>query len=94
MSEVKKPEDHKAKSEPYVWTSPDGREVTLKAFDRLPAGIFRKAKNMDEMEATFALIEAATDEAGLEVVDELPIGDLDQLFDAWSDASEASLPQS
>ena len=94
MSEVKKPKDHQLSVEPFVWTSPDGREVTLKAFSRLPAGVFRKAKSMSEIESTFALIEAATDEAGLEVIDELPIGDLDQLFEVWSDASGVEVPQS
>lgn len=84
---IRQPEDHKGKSEPYVWTAPDGRTVTLKAFDRIPAGVFRKARTGDELEQTFSIIEAATDEAGLEVVDDLPVGDLDQLFNAWSKAT-------
>ena len=81
------PQDHKAKVEPYIWTAPDGRKVTLQPFDRIPAGVFRKARSGDELEQTFSLIEAATDEAGLEVVDDLPVGDLDQLFTAWSEAA-------
>lgn len=97
-STAKQPEDHqttKVKSaEPFAWTAPDGRRVDLKPFDRLPTGVFRKAKSMDEMEATFALIEAATDAAGLEVIDDLAIGDLDQLFSAWSAAAGVDLPQS
>ena len=52
----------------------------MQPFDRIPAGVFRKARSGDEMEQTFSLIEAATDEAGLAVVDDLPVGDLEQLF--------------
>lgn len=84
---IRQPEDHKRAQEPYVWTAPDGRKVTLKPFDRIPAGVFRKARTGDELEQTFSIIEAATDAAGLEVVDDLPVGDLDQLFNAWSAAA-------
>lgn len=87
MSEIKKPEDHKAPSEPFTWTAPNGGEVVLQPFDRIPAGVFRKARSGDELEQTFSLIEAATDADGLAVVDDLPIGDLEDLFAAWSAAS-------
>ena len=96
MPEIKKPQDHQetATSEPFIWTSPDGRKVTFTAFSRIASGVFRKAKSMNTIEATFTIIEAGTDEAGLEVIDDLPVGDLDQLLEDWSDASEVSVPQS
>lgn len=84
---IRQPEDHKSKSAPYTWTAPDGGEVVLQPLDRLPAGVFRKARSGDELEQTFSLIEAATDEAGLAVVDRLPVRDLNQLFEAWSAAA-------
>lgn len=87
MSEVKQPRDHQSKSEPFTWTAPDGGEVVLQPFDRIPSGVFRKARSGDELEQTFSLLEAATDEAGLEVVDRLPVGDLEDLFAEWSAAS-------
>jgi hypothetical protein len=81
------PQDHKPKTEPFTWTAPDGGKVTLIPFDRIPAGVFRKARGGDELEQTFSLIEAATDEDGLEVVDRLPVGDLENLFADWSAAA-------
>lgn len=91
----KKPQDHKSPTEPsYVWTAPDGRKVTLKNFDRLPSGVFRKARGLSEIDSTFALIEAATDDAGLLVIDDLPIGELEHLFAEWTEASGTTAPQS
>ena len=46
------------------------------------------------MDQTFALLEAATDEAGLAVIDDLPIGELDQVFTAWAAASGVEAPES
>jgi hypothetical protein len=97
-TEVKQPEDHKAPTvpaEPFVWTAPDGKTVTLKPFTSLPVGIFRKARaEGDEMNQTFALLEAATDEAGLEVIDNLQIGDLNTVFEDWAAASGVEAPES
>jgi hypothetical protein len=79
----------------FVYTVPGTtKTVSLTPFDRLPAGVFRKARKMGEMDMTFSLIEAATDEAGLEVVDAMPLPDLNDLFLAWSEASGADLPSS
>jgi hypothetical protein len=95
-TEVTQPEDHKpAADEPFVWTAPDGKTVTLKPFSKLPVGIFRKARaEGDEMNQTFALLEAATDDAGLEVIDNLPIGDLNTVFEDWAAASGVDAPES
>ena len=91
---VKQPEDHKDGPQDYEWTSPDGRTVTLKPFTKLPTGAFRKARAEDEMGQTFALLEAATDEAGLAVIDELPIDELNEIFEGWSKASGVEAPES
>lgn len=95
MSEIKQPEDHQSPStDHYDWTAPDGRVVTLKSFKRLPAGIFRKAKDMNEMDSTFAVIEAAVDADGLAIVDELELGQLEKLFNDWAAAAGVDSPQS
>ena len=94
MAEIKAPEDHKPKSEPYTWTAPDGSKVVLQPFDRIPAGVFRKARSGDELEQTFSLLEAATDEDGLAVIDKLPVGDLNDMFAEWSAASGVEAPES
>lgn len=89
MSEIKQPTDHKQPAdEPYEWKAPDGRIVTFKPFGKLPVGVFRKARaEGNEMEQTFQLLEAGTDAAGLEVLDDLPISELDQVFEGWAAAS-------
>lgn len=90
----KKPEDHQPKSEPFIWTAPDGREVALKPFKKLPFGLFRKSRNVSDEERTYMLLEAATDTAGLDVVDELAVDEVDGLFEEWAAASGVELPES
>lgn len=98
MPNTKQPQDHKTKatqpeSEHFTWTAPDGSEVLLTSMDRIPTGVFRQARGLDEMAMIFALIEASTDEAGLEVIDRLPIGDIEELFRGWAEAGGVSLPE-
>lgn len=91
----KQPADHNPKAdEPYIWTSPDGREVKLKSFKKLPFGLFRTSRDKSDEERTYLLLEAATDEAGLAVIDELAMDEVDGLFEAWGGASGVELPQS
>jgi hypothetical protein len=93
-NDVKQPEDHKESPGPYTWTAEDGRTATFMPFASIPTGVFRKARQMDELGSTFALLEAATDEAGLGVIDDLPIGELDKVFEAWTAASGVDAPES
>lgn len=90
----KKPEDHQPKHEPFVWQSPYGGEVRLTPFNKLPFGLFRKSRNMTDEDRTFAMLEAATDEAGLQIVDDLPTDEVDELFKSWAAASGVELPES
>lgn len=90
----KQPEDHKPKAEPFVWTAPSGETVTLKSFKKLPFGLFRTSRDKSDEERTYLMIEAATDEAGLAVVDALAMDEVDGLFNEWAEASGVELPQS
>ena len=82
------PQDHKKPADtPFVWTAPNGKKVTLKPFDRIPAGVFRKFKDENDMQQAFALLEACTDAKGLAVIDDLPFGDLESLFAEWAEAA-------
>lgn len=81
----KQPEDHKAKAdEPFIWTAPNGKQVKLKPFKKLPFGLFRTSREKSDEERTYLLIEAATDEAGLAVVDALPMDEVNGLFEDWA----------
>lgn len=91
---TKQPEDHKKAVEPFVWTAPDGEKVTLKPFNKLPFGLFRTSRDKSDEERTYLLIEAATDAAGLAVVDALAMDEVDGLFEEWGAASGVEVPQS
>lgn len=78
----------------FVYTTSDGKTVSLLPFDRIPAGVFRKARKSNEMDMTFSIIEAGADEASLAVIDEMPLPALNDLFTAWSEAVGADLPNS
>jgi hypothetical protein len=91
----KQPEDHKPKAdEPFIWTAPNGKKVKLKPFKKLPFGLFRTSRDKSDEERTYLLIEAATDEVGLAVVDELAMDEVDGLFEDWGAASGVEVPQS
>jgi hypothetical protein len=95
MTEVKQPQDHQQAAQPYVHTFEDGRTATFKPFAKLPVGAFRKARlEADEMAQTFMLLEAATDEDGLAVIDEQPIDALNDVFERWAAASGVDAPES
>ena len=93
-TDVKQPEDHKTEPQPYTHKFDDGSTATFKPFTKLPVGAFRKARKDDEMGQTFALLEAATDEAGLEAIDKLPIDELNDVFEGWTAASGVEAPES
>lgn len=94
MSEPKKPQDHKSKSDTYEWTTPAGVSLKLQPFGRIKAGVFRQVRNMSDLDATFTLLEAAADEKNLAIVDALEYEDIDKLFLDWSTDSRVEVPQS
>lgn len=67
-------------------------DVDLLPFSRIPSGVFRKTRSLDEMEQMFGLLEAgAVAESDLEALDALPVESLADVFQKWSDASEEGL---
>lgn len=71
-------------TEKFHWTSPGGVEIVLPHMRNIPAGILRKNRNSDELNIMFAVIEDQSDEAMLEKVDSLTLGDLETLVEAWT----------
>lgn len=81
-------------NEKFKYETKSGESVELLPFERLPAGVFRKArKSDDEFGVMFDIIEAATDEDGLEVIDSLPLEELGELFEQWSEQAGSELPK-
>jgi hypothetical protein len=93
-TDVKQPADHKAKAEPYVWTSGDGVTVTLKPFKKLPAGVLEDIDGMSEIKSTFALLKAATSEADYQTIRGIALDELEDLQAEWMKASGVELPES
>lgn len=81
-------------SENFVYTTPDGKTVELLQFDVMPSGVFRRARNLDEMSATFSLLEAGAVGDSLDVIDALPLPALNDLFAAWTGKAGTDLPKS
>jgi hypothetical protein len=91
----KQPEDHKPKvEEPFIWTAPNGKKVTLKRIGQLPFGVVRKSRHMGDEDRIMFMLESAVDEAGLAVLDELPGDDTETLWQEWAEASGVEVPQS
>jgi hypothetical protein len=73
--------------EVYTYTAKSGVTIDLTPFHLIPSGIFRRARHLNGMEQVFAVIEAGADEANLDKVDALPVGETNTLFDLWSDGA-------
>lgn len=69
----------------FTWTHPDDESVTitLPEASAVPAGVWRRIRRMDEMDAMFTLLESVTDADGLAVLDTLTIEQLGTVFKEW-----------
>lgn len=80
--------------ESFVHTTDEGT-ITLRPFSRVPSGVFRKTRHLDGMEQMFGLIEASVaDDASLEALDLLPVEELGEVFEAWTEAAGIDTPKS
>lgn len=88
---AKKPQDHKAPVEPFVWTAPDGRTVSFLPFTKMPLKLFRQVRDMDELEGTFAFLDfAVKKKADREVLDEQALDDVLQAIEQWQGAGDVA----
>lgn len=72
----------------FTYDASTGETISLKPFTTIPAGVFRRARNLDALGQVFACIEAAADEENLDKVDALPVAELNDLFDKWADGAD------
>lgn len=80
-------------TEKFHWTSPGGVEITLPHMARLKAGVLRRVRKLDPIDAMFTIIEEIADDETLAKVDDLEAPELNELAQAWQEAS-ASLGES
>ncbi len=74
-------------TEKFHWTSPAGVEITLPHMAKLKAGLLRKVRRMDPVDASFTMLEEVADDATMAKIDDLDVGDLNDLASAWQEAS-------
>lgn len=72
--------------EQFHWTSPSGVEIVLPHMNKIKAGILRRHRKSDPVDFIFSVLEDVSDEAMIAKVDELDMGDIDDLFGEWQKA--------
>ncbi len=72
--------------EKFHWTSPAGVEIVLPHMNKIKAGILRRHRKSDPVDFIFSVLEDVSDEAMIAKVDELDMGDIDDLFGEWQKA--------
>lgn len=93
---MSEPEDHKEPSKGYTWTSPDGETLSFRRMTKLPTGVFRRARKMDELDATFELLEAGLKggDKALEILDKQPADLLEEILGGWQAANRVTSGES
>lgn len=77
-------------TEKFHWATPSGDELVLPHMGKIKAGVLRKIRNADSVDAMFTLLESVADEATLAKVDDLDADDLNRLFEDWQKAGGAA----
>lgn len=72
--------------EQFHWTSPSGVEIVLPHINKIKAGILRRHRKSDPVDFIFSVLEDVSDDEMIGRVDELDMGDIDDLFSEWQRA--------
>jgi hypothetical protein len=90
-----KPQDHQEKApDTFEWDAPDGSVITLPSMSRLSAGLLRKTRKLEFVDAFFTILEGVASEEALAQVDKLELSDFNRLVEAWQGQDGASLGES
>ena len=58
--------------------------IELPDFNEIPVGVLRKARNLNEQEQTWFILEFVLDEKALAVLDEVPLSEFAKHMKAWT----------
>lgn len=72
----------------------DGGTVELPPFSQIPFGIIRKLRSEDDAEQLFGLFEKVADDDTLDVIDQMTLENVQELFLAWQKHAEVTLGES
>lgn len=85
---VKTPQDHlPPATEPFTWTASDGTEITLPPKSVIKAGWMRRNRHREEVDIIFLAIEEHASTEQLAAIDDLSMGDVGDLWNAWMGAT-------
>ena len=60
------------------------KTIELPDFNNIPVGVLRKARNLNEQEQTWFILESVLDENALAILDELPLFEFAKHMKAWT----------
>jgi hypothetical protein len=60
------------------------KTIELPDFNEIPVGVLRKARNLNEQEQTWFILEFVLDEKALAVLDEVPLSEFAKHMKAWT----------
>lgn len=86
------PDDHKSKT--FTWTSPAGVEITLPAMGSIKAGVMRRTRKLEPVDAMFSVLEEISDEDTIGKLDDLEQVELNSLVEDWQSDSGATSGES
>lgn len=71
------------KNEMFTWTSPGGVEIAIPPMKRIKAGVIRKHRKLEPIDAAFSILETIADEETLAKIDELDSDELNDMMKEW-----------
>ena len=60
------------------------KTIELPDFNNIPVGVLRKARNFNEQEQTWFILEFVLDEKALAILDEVPLSEFAKHMKAWT----------
>lgn len=80
--------------EKFHYKVDDKREIVLPKFNKLPFGVMRKIRNLDESEQIFTIFEEAADPKSLKILDTLDMEQIGDLVEKWNKDAGVSVGES
>ena len=80
--------------EKFLYTTKDGKKISLPRFENIPFGVIRKLRKEPEAEQFFGLLEAVASKKDLDVIDGLMQEEVGDLMDKWQKNSGVELGES
>lgn len=74
--------------EKFHYKTPAGDEIVLPRMGNVPAGVLRRHRREEPVDFVFSLVEEVCDDATLDLLDALPMAQINDLFEKWQETGE------